>query len=113
MKRYLTILSPDEPVEHEWNANEEGGRGTQHEAIRISADPATIRLTWASSADSTSRYIGTFQLFLQELLEDGYIVNDAKPGCVRVKFVNADGEIRIAQGKRTRQYLVVGNFSDQ
>lgn len=110
MDQYLKILSTDAASDREWNANEKAGHGTQHEPIRISDDPVSIRLTWASNSGSPRKYIGTFQLYLKTLLEDDYITNDSKHGYLRVKFVNVHGEIRIAKGKRAQKYLVVGKF---
>ncbi len=110
MKQYLTMLSPDAQTVCEWNANEKGGHGSQHEPVHLSADPVTIKLTWARDAQSPSRYIGTYRLHLRELLDDGYIGLDARQGHVRVKFVNVDQVIRLARGKKTSHYLVVGEF---
>ncbi len=110
MKTYVTLLSPDSTADCEWNANEQGGHGSQHESVRLSSDPITIKLTWACDAQSPSHYIGTFRLHLRELLEDGFIAADARHGHVRVKFVNVDRVIRLASGKKAKHYLVVGEF---
>lgn len=113
MKRYLTILSIDTKAEHNWNGNEKSGNGTHNGAIRLSPDPTTIKLTWASDSASAAQYVGTYQLFLQHLLNDGYIARDRKPGHVRVKFVNISGVIKLAKGIRASKRLVVGEFRQE
>lgn len=107
--KYVTILTKNESVDHEWNGNEEKGKGNHSGVLRLS-DSVKVRLHWAKNINSPRHYVGSFQLFLNQLLNDGYIAKDPQEGCIRLKFVNVDGVIRVATGKRSRKYLVIGDF---
>lgn len=102
----LTILSGESEPDHTWCGNDQTGNFSWHDRLPRNPDRVSIRLSWKAGSNAPEQYIGTFALHIAALLNAHYIRSDSSEK-VRVKFVNDQGVIRLAQGLR-RPGIVVG-----
>lgn len=81
-------------------------------------DPVVMSLSWqheikkGNETKTKSVYLGVFLLYLNNLLQKGYIrLEKSRKDCVRLQIINDDGIIKIAQGKkRGASGLVIGTI---
>jgi hypothetical protein len=90
-----------------WRGDDEKGPRRHNGPIPLSESPVDIELRWRESENSTTKLIGRYRLDLNELLSQGYIRHDPKPGHVRLQFVH-DGDYIYIQHRAER--LRVGAF---
>jgi hypothetical protein len=92
-----------------WCGDDKKGRYKHSAPVRLLESPLRLALHWRCSPGSPTKLVGYYRLNLSELLRQGYIRTDTKPGEVRLQFVHEGDAIYI--GIHASQRLRVGDFT--
>jgi hypothetical protein len=93
-----------------WNANDLTQRN-HHAAVPLKESPFDVVLTWKASPDSPSKLVGNFRLYLQPLLDAGYIRREkTRNGHVRVRFYHDHDNGVYIEVRKGAPRLLVGKI---
>ena len=106
-----------QPITHEelgtnyldWTGNDDSARN-HHGIVRQRRGSVGLRLCWKASKESQSRFIGCFRLSIGELLSEGFIRPDPKPGYVRVRVSHASDNALYLQANSKGPRILLGRF---
>jgi len=93
----------------EWTGNDASARN-HNGAVNSAKGSVDLMLCWKASQDSQSKYIGSYRLKLDGLLQSRFIREDSKSGYVRVRVFHASDNNLYLQANLKGPRILLGCF---
>jgi hypothetical protein len=94
-----------------WTGNDNSARN--HNGAVRKRSQIDVMLRWKQSSSSPAKFIGCFRFDLAALFRLGYIRQDSRPECYRVRLYHAEDDFIYIQASSDGPFLRLARFADE